>query len=476
MTLSGLTALSSFTDKAPVSPTYMNAKFGEIQANLNTISALPLTFSGTTLTVDNGYALLARSIDSGGMGVSLLAFGADATGGTDCRSAVISAASAAKALAGGRGMVFVPPGVYRLDSTVTLGTSMTGIRFRGAGGYSSIFSSNQTNDLFNLNVDTGFGFEGIGFQLSGSSWTQAIGIHCTANCNGLFIRDCVFHSVSSFGILFEANSGSGAMIADTEFSANASSVTTVSSGQSNVAAVGMRGQDSAARPRMVSNCIGLGGIDLWNVDAPTDMFSNGGFFRNAVITEQTNSALNVHYYGTRFATTGYPTYLRGGNPELYAGTHAGNIVIASGANNAVVVSSAVSGIQDQSSSSGSNLIVGGYYNLAPGFFANFSQVQATAGSQARPNYTFASDLSVGFYRSGVSTIAVSTGTFNLATNAVRFSTRTLAASALTTSAANTNVAVNEMVFTVGGASGASLAIHSGGTVYIFNSAISARAT
>lgn len=101
---------------------------------------------------------------------------------------------------------------------------------------------------------------------------------------------------------------------------------------------------------------------------------------------------------------------------------------------------------------------------------------ASDGLAISPSYAFQSELSLGFYRSGVSTIAPSYGTLNLATNAVRFSTRTLAASAITTSAANTNVAVNEMVFTVGGASGASLAIHSGGTVYIFNSAISAKAT
>lgn len=57
-----------------------------------------------------------------------------------------------------------------------------------------------------------------------------------------------------------------------------------------------------------------------------------------------------------------------------------------------------------------------------------------------------------------------------------FSTGTLAASALTASAANTNVRANQFGFTIGGASGASLFIHSGGTVYIFNSAISAAAT
>jgi hypothetical protein len=104
-----------------------------------------------------------------------------------------------------------------------------------------------------------------------------------------------------------------------------------------------------------------------------------------------------------------------------------------------------------------------------------NQIQAVAGSAVTPSYAFTSELSLGLYRSGAATIAASTGTVNLATNAVRLSMRTLAASSVTASAANTNVAVNEVVFTVGGASGASLCIHSGGTVYFFNSAGSASA-
>lgn len=65
---------------------------------------------------------------------------------------------------------------------------------------------------------------------------------------------------------------------------------------------------------------------------------------------------------------------------------------------------------------------------------------------------------------------------SLSVNGRLQSLRTLAASSVTVSAGNTNVQVNEIVFTIGGASGASLCIHSGGTVYIFNSAISAKAT
>lgn len=98
------------------------------------------------------------------------------------------------------------------------------------------------------------------------------------------------------------------------------------------------------------------------------------------------------------------------------------------------------------------------------------------GTALAPSYGFSSESSLGIYRSGAATISQSTGTFNLATNAVRLSMRTLAASAVTVSAANTNVAVNEAVWTVGGASGVSLCLHSGGTVYFINSDGSAKAT
>jgi hypothetical protein len=54
--------------------------------------------------------------------------------------------------------------------------------------------------------------------------------------------------------------------------------------------------------------------------------------------------------------------------------------------------------------------------------------------------------------------------------------RTIAASALTASAGNTNVRDREIVLVAGGASGMSLAVYSNGTIYIFNSAVSAKAT
>lgn len=103
-------------------------------------------------------------------------------------------------------------------------------------------------------------------------------------------------------------------------------------------------------------------------------------------------------------------------------------------------------------------------------------INGAPGSNLTPSYAFSSESSLGFYRSGASTVAMSYGTLNLATAGARLSMRTLAASAITVSAALTNVAVNEAVFTVGGASGASFGIMSGGTFYFFNSAGSAKAT
>lgn len=119
--------------------------------------------------------------------------------------------------------------------------------------------------------------------------------------------------------------------------------------------------------------------------------------------------------------------------------------------------------------------LGWYASGASTMALSYGQLSLTSGSNTTPSLGWGSTLSLGFYSSGVQTIAQSFGTLNLALNAVRLSMRTIAASALTASAANTNVAVNEAVFTVS-ASGASFAINSGGTTWIFNSDASAKNT
>lgn len=94
-----------------------------------------------------------------------------------------------------------------------------------------------------------------------------------------------------------------------------------------------------------------------------------------------------------------------------------------------------------------------------------------SGSAATLGYAFLSEASLGFYRSAASTINQSYGTFNLASNSVRLSVRTVAAASLD----STTLAVNEMAFSVAGASGASLAIRSGSTIWYFSSSLSTKA-
>lgn len=177
------------------------------------------------------------------------------------------------------------------------------------------------------------------------------------------------------------------------------------------------------------------------------------------------------------------------------------------------------------------------------FLSGFTALDAIAnadGSALAPGSAFSSEVSLGWYRSAGSTVALSYGTISFPANVATIasakfmlgtgagngnaafrlggnpqcleviladasdytflrargfyvgtaginpgldlnqgrmiSMRTLAGSAITASAANTNVAVNEVVFTVTSASGASLCINSGGTTWIFNSVLSVKNT
>lgn len=108
---------------------------------------------------------------------------------------------------------------------------------------------------------------------------------------------------------------------------------------------------------------------------------------------------------------------------------------------------------------------------------SYGALAVPAGSKTTPSLNYgSSESSLGWYRPGQATMAPSYGTLDLAPNAVRLSVRTLAASSITASAAQTNVQPNEVVFTIGGASGASFGIMSGGTFYGFTSSFSAKQT
>lgn len=89
------------------------------------------------------------------------------------------------------------------------------------------------------------------------------------------------------------------------------------------------------------------------------------------------------------------------------------------------------------------------------------------GTATQPARAFSSEASLGLYRSGTSTLALSYGSFNL--NQARLVSMRTAASL-----DSTTLAVNEAAFTIVAGSAAQLAIRSGGTVYYFASSSSTK--
>jgi len=106
-----------------------------------------------------------------------------------------------------------------------------------------------------------------------------------------------------------------------------------------------------------------------------------------------------------------------------------------------------------------NLGPGGTANWPAGQLAPTGGIFSAATDQAViPGFTFASDTSLGWYRSGVSTVALSYGTLNLFTGAARLSLVTLA---------NANGMVLGQIALIFQASGVSWAYSSGATTYFF---------
>lgn len=100
-------------------------------------------------------------------------------------------------------------------------------------------------------------------------------------------------------------------------------------------------------------------------------------------------------------------------------------------------------------------------------FLQCSSVSAENGTAILPSYAYQSEVSLGWYRSGVSTVALSYGSLNL-NQARLISIRTAA------SLDSTSLVTNEMAFQIVAGSVATLAIRSGGTIYYFASSASTK--
>lgn len=291
--------------------------------------------------------------------------------------------------------------------------------------------------------------------------TQNKGISIDGAATGL-IRPVVIANTRAVNCPTPVNSRSSDILYSIILSSGSAPIftwSTMTDGSAVQPAMGFNSEDSLGWYRSGASTLALsyGTLGVTGIGSPsgnTVSFATAIKVDGATRTDgPTLRHAGVGNYELRHLGTGTFTIASdNGQLTLSAGTSADALVLQTGApNNRLIVRS------------------GGSIEIV-------NQLYVGQGTVALPTLGFVSDLSLAFYNSGTKTIAQSTGTFNLATGGVRLSMRTLAASSVTASAAKTNVAVDEVVFTIGGASGASLLIYSGGTVYGFASSFSAAAS
>lgn len=429
-----LSSSTSFASGDSVTPAYLNSKIDPLIAN---ISAVNDDISGAWYNVKN---------DFGAVGGSLV----------DDTASILSAIAVAGQAGRRSSVIFFPAGTYRTTSPIS--TTYAGVKFVAEGFGSSIISSDHTGPVFAVNSNN---IEIRDLEITGSGYTYGstrnslnVGVQLSGLALNFRFTGGTITSTGSYCIFYAADSGDNSLIADTVLTPSFS--TTVAPRVE--AAIGHRGQDAGSVPRFLDNIITDG--QLFEIQGVNDIFASNCFAHNISMDSR---AQNVYMQGVRLGTQGSPTTITGTTIELWGGGHAGNIVLDSNAVNCIVATSTVSGITD-AAAAGRNLILGGIYgNTAGGHRLNVSRFVATHPANALyPHYTFASEESLGLYRSAASTIAMSYGTFDL--RAARLSSVKTSAS-LGTSAGGVT---SELWLTVG-LSVTTLNYRSGNTTYYFAS-------
>lgn len=491
MSISGLTALSQFTDKAPASPAYFNAKFAEVAANLSTLSDKAL--SALSHSIELGYV----HIDNYGGGTSV----------SDNAAALDAAVAAARSL--GFGEVHFGAGDYTFTtapSTITYGLTLVG---RGTpGSYSAGVAQAFTNLIHNYDgnflvfdgaagnaLGSGVGVRnlalaqvngtpsllgrGTAIKLTGSDttnrvnwarlenvqierqggadeWTWGIEVDgsVVGGTDGLrdiwLTRSRIASSTTSGGGL-DLKGVFNVFVSDTEFNLTHTRVRvsgTTANCSSNINFINCSGQ--TLELDFCANTVVLGGawsyISTTSNVRPTTVILPGRL--TSAFTNNAGANIGDWVYDENAQAWRANQHLRLANNKGYQGLKAD----ATAADLIRVTTNDI--VQIDGSGIGSQF----------GQRATF-----VAGTAVNPSWAISSESSLGFYRSGVSTLAPSYGTIDLASNSVRLSIRTLAMASLTSA----NVAVNEMVFAIG-ASGSSLAFRSGGTMWYPNSSLSTK--
>jgi hypothetical protein len=235
------------------------------------------------------------------------------------------------------------------------------------------------------------------------------------------------------------------------------SLETESAGRT-AAAIGHRGQDSAAIPRHFTN-VDTSGARVFDLDGAVTTFFSNVFGHNISTTTRTQNLKFQHF---RLGTSNTSTIVKGSSLE-FVGDHNGHWYIAPDAYKVFINGSTVSGIVDGRSSTSDAFWYSTENDEYGGGVASINRfLSGNTATPLAPHFGFRSEQSLGLYRSGASTLALSYGTFSLRQGRLA-SVRTIA-----TLGSSGNGVDTEVWFTVG-ASVATLNMRSGNTTYYFAS-------
>lgn len=372
-----------------VGPTNLNARGGSVTTSGGFSTNTLLPESGSTITIAG--AAVLRSVDSGGAVRNVLAFGAVPSLAVDSTAAIQAAINA------GKGVVYFPPGTYAISSiTVPRNRILRGSDARDLNGAAAtqLYQGSANTTAVQL-IDTG----GSGVVI------EDIVISASGNANnlgGVLIAGmgaCELHrvgvsSTSAFGVqIVGGNNGN----------ANALHECVITNLDSLATCIDIQGQATGmdSSPNMVSCYVNSNSpwISIVSAglrpDAPT--FVANRFISASSVTAIYAEATNARFIGNRFETVV-------GNMQVTLSPQAGIQPVAQFIANSYA---APGGLVWTDSSS----------TPSPRWQENvrgitlYNAVQD--GVQRNPAYTFASDLSLGLYKSGVSTLALSYGTLLL---------------------------------------------------------------
>lgn len=516
MTLSNLTALSLFTDKAPASPAYFNAKFAEVQANFESIASGALSGSGASDAISRqGGIVFADQMSGSDWGQKVAAAYSLATYGTIVDASGLTGKQAMSSTL----TIDVPYTTLRWSSTLSLNM-----------GTSSIVVPAATHGVTLAEADEGTGWgsrakngaypQGM-FDYRGTGTALVVGSDQTATLNftlknfglwlggsnasaqGISLRQVLYFDLvkpmvlgrtgsthSNIGITIDGTDTNNSLFAGwgtiyqpvlnrmwrgivgtgTEpYSANA--ITVIGGSMQ-----GMGSGVSGTRGLLVDKGRGwfVQGLDIDNFEHGVHLDTGN----HAVVFRGENNTTDIYLSST--ASLNYvncvrdgssPTNLGSSNFVLQAGTYRGNFLAdgtthtfgaAGSASQTLVLKAAAATTRNIAFASGNN----GRWRL-------ITENTAESGSDAGSNFQIGAytdsdvliDYPLSITRASGGSILLARP-LNLGQNRL-VSMRTLALTSLTSA----NLAQFEVALGYG-ASGCSLAFRSGGTVWYPNSSLS----